>query len=392
VFIGTVALIALGAAALLVARSEQRIAGMRAATRAFDIRAREAADALADLRLGQAAYVAAGQGVAFWIPKVASTADTVAEKLATLRSTATSSAAHAALGDAARAATEFSSIDTRARDYLKASQQLMAADVIFTEGSEAAAATARHVQLARTAEDEASDAAEAAARLQEAAAAGGAAIVLAIAVLLLIRVPAAAEETGAGPLSIATAPQPAIVNELPLREPAAPASGYMTSRPAGPVLRSAAQLCTDFGRVSDLEELRALLASTADVMDASGLMVWLTAAGGTDLQPALSHGYGPQALARMPTIPRSADNAAAAAVRTGQLQIVLARPGSSNGAVVAPLLAPQGCIGALSAEIRGGGETSDAVQALAAIFAAQLAGVLHAAPVAEASEQRRLSR
>jgi hypothetical protein len=43
--------------------------------------------------------------------------------------------------------------------------------------------------------------------------------------------------------------------------------------------------------------------------------------------------------------------------------------------LVAPLLAPEGCIGALSAETRNGGEGSDAVQALAVIFAAHLAGV-----------------
>ena len=59
------------------------------------------------------------------------------------------------------------------------------------------------------------------------------------------------------------------------------------------------------------------------------------------------------------------------------MQIVLAHPGESNGAVVAPLLSTDGCIGALSAEIRGGGESSESVQALAAIFAAQLAGVLN---------------
>jgi hypothetical protein len=40
-----------------------------------------------------------------------------------------------------------------------------------------------------------------------------------------------------------------------------------------------------------------------------------------------------------------------------------------------------GCIGALSAEIRGGGEASDRVQALASIVAAQLASVLVATQV-----------
>jgi GAF domain-containing protein len=58
--------------------------------------------------------------------------------------------------------------------------------------------------------------------------------------------------------------------------------------------------------------------------------------------------------------------------------------------VAAPLLSSEGCIGTLSAEIRGGGEASDSVQALATIFAAQLAGVIATTP--EASEQRTAAR
>ena len=160
---------------------------------------------------------------------------------------------------------------------------------------------------------------------------------------------------------------------------------YVTARPAGPVLRAASQLCTDLGRVSDLEELKQLVGQAADVMDASGIVIWISAADGTYVQPALSHGYPPHVMARMSRILRSADNAAAAAYRTGQMQIVLAHPGDSNGAVVAPLLSADGCIGAFSAEIRGGGESSESVQALAAIFAAQLAGVLNIASGAASS-------
>jgi GAF domain-containing protein len=87
----------------------------------------------------------------------------------------------------------------------------------------------------------------------------------------------------------------------------------------------------------------------------------------------------------MPVVPRAADNAAAAAYRTSTLQIVLARPGASSGAVVAPLLSPEGCIGALTAEINDRGETSDAVQAFAEIFAAQLASVLASSSVPAAN-------
>ena len=44
-------------------------------------------------------------------------------------------------------------------------------------------------------------------------------------------------------------------------------------------------------------------------------MVWMGSATGGDLRPVLAHGYSSQMIARMPPVPRSADNAAAAAYR-----------------------------------------------------------------------------
>jgi hypothetical protein len=148
-------------------------------------------------------------------------------------------------------------------------------------------------------------------------------------------------------------------------------------------------LCTDFGRVNDLAGVSASLARAADLMDATGMIVWLGNTSGADLRPVLAYGYTAKALARIPNVPRSADNAAAAAYRSGLLQIVLEQLGTSSGAIVAPLLSPDGCIGALSAEIASGGEASDSVQALAAIFAAQLAGILHTAPAATGAAEHR---
>jgi hypothetical protein len=104
---------------------------------------------------------------------------------------------------------------------------------------------------------------------------------------------------------------------------------------------------------------------------------------GETLRPVLAHGYAPQILARISAVPCSADNAAAAAYRTGTLQVVQSHLGGSNGAavagaIVAPILAAEGCIGALSAEINNGGEGSEAIQSVAAIVAAQLASILAA--------------
>ena len=153
-------------------------------------------------------------------------------------------------------------------------------------------------------------------------------------------------------------------------------------------MKAASEICTELGRVTDRADLVKLLGRAADLMDASGVVIWMGNLSGGDLRPAVAHGYAPQTVAKMPAVPKNANNAAAAAYRTGALQIVLARPGASSGALVAPLLTPDGCIGAFSAEIKGRGETSDATQALVVLFAAQLASVLGPVSMAEAPARR----
>jgi hypothetical protein len=373
---GVLTWIAIAAAAVFIARSEQQLALLHADGRAFDLRAREVTDALSDLRSAQQAYVAAGQGVTFWMPKVAQTADAIATAVATLRTGGTSTGARSAIDQAVATLAQFAEVDTRARDYLKAGQVLMAGDVIFTEGDQTAAAAARQIEAARLAEHQALDASEAQVRKQEAAALAAAGGVAAIVVLLLGFAGGTTNEKNQ-PLTIAP-------SAAPVRQPEPYPS---VSRAVSPVLKTAAQLCTDFACMRDVQDLQQLLARASDVMDAAGLVVWLGNADGAELQPVLSHGYSDTTRARLPNLPRAANNAAAAAYRSGDLQIVLSRPGGAKGAIVAPILGSHGCIGALSAEIRGGGEASESVQALAAIVAAQLAGVL-GAPPAEGSSAR----
>jgi hypothetical protein len=377
-----VALIALGVAAFFVFRSEQQLAALRADGRTFDLRAREASDALADLRAAQQAYVAAGQGVAFWMPKVAQTAATVDRAVATLRSGATSAGARAAIDQAAAMLADFTEVDGRARDYLRSGQLLMAGDVIFTEGDQVAAAAARQVEAARLAEHQALDASEGEVRRRQALALGSAGGLTAIILLLVSAAGGAKEESAITSLSLAAA----IAADRPAVAPP-PDTLAASSRAVSPVLKAASQLCTDFARMRDLNDLQLLLARASDVMDAAGLVVWLGSSHGADLEPVLAHGYSDTTRARLPHVPRNANNAAAAAYRSGAVQIVLSRPGGAKGAIVVPILAPDGCIGALSAEIRGGGEASESVQALAIIVAAQLAGVL-ATNQADVSEPR----
>src|SRR3979490_3320366 len=85
---GAAALMTIGAAAVLLLRSERQIGLLAASVRAFDQHAREAVDALADARVAQQAYVAAGQGAPFWMSKVSATAEAATVALASLRQSA----------------------------------------------------------------------------------------------------------------------------------------------------------------------------------------------------------------------------------------------------------------------------------------------------------------
>jgi hypothetical protein len=393
-----VAWIAIGAAGYFLFNTQQKISNGAASLRGVDQHAREAADALADLRVGQQAYVASGQGVAFWMPKVAGTADAAGAAIGALRKAAASADAQASADQASAALAEFIEVDKRARDYVRAGQMLMAGDVIFTEGGQLAAVAARQVEAARLAEHQAFDASEAAGRRQQAIALATAAGAIGVIALLLGATGHAAavveEESPLRRLAppaddgivsharpVAAAPPP----PRPQPQPAAKAQPQLARNNV--VLRAAADLATDFGRVRDSDELGRLLGRAADLIDASGLIVWVGDTTGSDLRPVLSHGYGPQVLGRMTPVPRTADNAAAAAYRTGALQIVLSKPGSATGAIVAPILGVDGCTGALSAEIRDGGEGSEAVQAVTTIVAAHLATVLAAAPADSAAAE-----
>jgi hypothetical protein len=392
--------IALGTAGYLVFASQKNSSLQAAAIRAVDLRAREADDALAELRVGQQAYVASGQGVAFWMPKVAATVDAAVVAIKALRESASTAEAHAATDQASAALSEFVEVDKRARDYIRAAQTLMAADVIFTEGGQLATVATQQVEAARLAEHQEFDAAEAAMHKRQATILGAAAGIAGFVVLLLgatggpttSAVSTAEEAPRLNRLVSVSVEEGVVSHAKPVAgaPPAPPAPPPVTDRPAPPspaaarsaaVLKGAADLATDFGRVRDSDELERLLARAAGLIEATGLIVWIANASGSELRPVLSHGYGEQALARMPSVPRSAGNAAAAAYRTGALQIVLSKPGGIAGAIVAPILGIDGCIGSLSAEIKAGGEASEAVQAVTTIVAAHLAGILAASPV-----------
>ena len=389
---GLLALIVIGAAAFLLIRSEERVVQRTASLRAFDQYARDISSALVDARVGQQAYVAAGQGVEFWFGKTAASLQSATSGLTSLRELA-GAGARTAIEQAETTLADFLAIDTRAREYLKSGQQLMAGDVIFTEGSDAAATAVRQIETARQVQHQEAEIEAAVMRKEQALTAGAAAGIVFLILLLLIPVPRSRPAAPIADSNLSIVPRASspgadsMVESKPVAAPVPRPAPALISHAQGAVLKAATDVVTAFGRVRDLEELTRVLGQAAEVMDASGLMVWVGSTTGDDLRPVLAHGYTEETIARFPPVPRTADNAAAAAYRSGAMQIVPSRRPGASGAVVAPILTAEGCIGALSAEIRSGGETSQSVQALASIFAAQLAGVLATAP-AEVQEPR----
>jgi hypothetical protein len=155
-----------------------------------------------------------------------------------------------------------------------------------------------------------------------------------------------------------------------------------------PDLRLAADVCTDLGRLSDGTELTAVLARASQVLNASGLVLWVRDESGTALRAATSYGYTANQFSRLGRVSCESNNATAAAYRTAQLQTVRSEA-DLPGAMAVPLLAASpetSSVGVLSVEVARGWETSEAVQATASILAAQLATFVTADPLHASSD------
>ena len=136
-------------------------------------------------------------------------------------------------------------------------------------------------------------------------------------------------------------------------------------------LQTVARLCTEFGRVADRTGVQQLLKDSAQALQASGLIVWLFDEIAEGLMPVLVHGYSEKVLAQLPAVRPDADNATAAAYRTGSTCEVGAAE-HTTGAVVVPLLTGEGCAGVLAIELQQGIQPLPSTRAVATILAATL--------------------
>ena len=327
-----------------------------------------------DLRAAQQAYVAEGQGDAFWISKTAAAVVAVRTALDALRAQASSPEAQSTLDNASSALDDFEETDRRVRNYTRTGHKLLASDLIFTDGLESTGAVIASIDRARAIELQTRDTALAISRRAELIATGAAGAVGLMSILLLLPRPHAA---GAEQDTRFATVSPAPLDAFDLR-PAAhptPAAGPGRVEPPPPAsvdLGTVASLCTDLARVVDTHALPALLGRAATALDASGIVLWIADPDGQELSPIVTHGFSQQMVARLGTILKDSENVTASAFRTSLMQTVDA-DAVSNGAIAAPLVTPAGCVGVMAAEVRHGGEKDSGKLAAATIVAAQLA-------------------
>jgi hypothetical protein len=377
-----VALGSLAGAAYVVFDAEQALKAQQMARTSFEGAAESVLSDLGRLKSAEQAYVAEGQGADYWLAQAADAQAKVDRGLASLAGDATGDGTRSAIQAASGVLEEFRKLDLRSRQYLKSNQPLMASDVIFTDGLTAANAVADHVSTARANEASLHEAAIDDLRWRELYAAGGAGLLLALAVMLLTPVPEkevdvltamrALTETAVQPKRMDAAPVAApariaaIDDDVPdldavmaatgrrpesfsRAESAAVAAPYAPPAPSAPSaphapdldLVGAAKVCADMARVLDASDLPGLMLRLAGVLESPGLIVWVADRSGQVLMPLLTHGYPASAVARIGALPTSAENATALAWRTGDVQVV-------PGALVAPIVTSEGCVGALA--------------------------------------------
>lgn len=338
-----------------------RLEAERAAADSLRDQARTLNEGIAAARAGQISYVASGQSAPYWMAHVESLLATQQTRSTEFAASLTAPGSQAAFTSAAAALDNFRALDGRVKEFVTGGNSLLASDLIFSDSLEATGTASTQIGVALGEELRALAGRQAELRRGQLIVLGGAGGGL----LLLLLVLALTEASSPRAVDAQVA--------LPPVEPTRFEAPLPRARPAvTPKLVSTAQLCGEFARVVDAGQLPSLLERTAKVLDASGIIIWVADSAGQELRAAMSHGYSAQVIAKMGGISCDASNAAAAAYRSAEMRTV-AGDAATSAAVVAPLMTAEGCIGVLSAEVKGGAEKDDSSLALAAIFAAQLA-------------------
>ena len=374
-----VAAVLIAAAALggvFVFGAQRRAVSITATARQVSDRVEQLITAANDVAAAQQAYVSPGQPQQPWFERSATALQQFGQQLSALRGVLTAPDALASLNDINDRFKAIVLIDSRTRVYLSEGENLLAADLIFSEGRDSIAAVIKTLRMVEAAEQERAAALRADVERQQWGALGATAVIWFAGLVLLTPAARATQASvPAADLSLLDRTTPAV--QLRHSEPAA------TIAPVTIDLDAIADICGVLARTSDADSLRDVLARAAAAVEARGVVMWLGA--GEELFPALACGYDERIIARLGPISRNATNATAAAWRSAQVRIV---PGNatSHGAIAVPLTGVNGCVGVFAAELPQGRENDATTRAAMSVIAAQLAAIVPAWPPPSASE------
>lgn len=351
--------------------AHRRIAAIETAAAAVSTRIEQMIATAGEISSAQQAYVAPGQPDQPWLERAAILLQQFRQHAAAIRPRLQTAAAAASLDNVEKNFTSLVAIDDKARQDLQQGEELLAADLIFSEGRDTIAAIGMTLRDIDASEQQAALSQRDLLEEQQWGALAGVTIIWIAGLFLLVRVPTATREPASASLA-------RLNLEPPTRQSQTPAPGSSAVD-----LEAAADVCGALARTTDTESLRQALARAATVLDARGIIVWMGA--GEELFPALSFGYDERILERLGPIPRNAANATADAWRTAQLRTV-AGDVMAHGAIAAPLHGVSGCVGVFAAEVRNAREDDPGTRAVAAMIAAQLAGIVSAWPAGSTAE------
>jgi len=374
-----VAAVLVAAAALggfFIFDAHRRAADIEATARKVASHVEQMIAAASDVAAAQRAYVAQGQPQQPWFERTAMLLQQFGQLQLEIRPLLKSRDALAALDQVNEQLKTIVAVDGRSREYLEQGESLLAADLIFSEGNDAVAAAVKTLRASDGLEQQGATTLRSDLERQQWGALAGIAVIWVAGLVLLTPSTKSSQDDR----SFANL---GLLDRTPTEDSETRPADPPADSTRQPDLRLVADVCGALARTADADALRDALARAAGVLDARGIVVWIGA--GEQLFPAFAHGYDERIVARLGPIPRNAANATAAAWRSAQMRTVPA-DAASLGAVAVPLSGVNGCVGVFAAELREGREQDAAIQAVAAVIAAQLATIVPAWPAPSTSQ------
>ena len=140
---------------------------------------------------------------------------------------------------------------------------------------------------------------------------------------------------------------------------------------AEPLLATVADLCTRLSQAAHSHEVPPILEEASAALGATGLVLWLVDRSTNALVPAIVHGYADEVRERLPLVPLDTDIPIATACQSAAPCVIKGATGMT-GAVIVPLVTPEGSAGVLALEFPSDAARYESVAAAATILAAQL--------------------